>query len=123
MNEARVNSGLTPLYTQAQVAAMPNHDWQDDLFKEGAIKQNHSLTISGGDKKSTIATGIAYYGQEGMIGGATSQSQYDRITFNVNSTSEVIENHLKIGENFSFANIKSSGVADQGIYSNAIRSF
>ncbi|TDO84079.1 TonB-linked SusC/RagA family outer membrane protein [Flavobacterium chryseum] len=123
MNEARVNSGLTPLYTPAQVAAMPNHDWQDDLFKDGAIKQNHSLTISGGDKKSTIATGLSYYGQEGMIGGATSQSQYDRITFNVNSTSEVIENHLKIGENFSFANIKSSGVADQGIYSNAIRSF
>lgn len=123
MNEARVNSGYTPLYTQAQVAALPNHDWQDDLFKEGAIKQNHSLTITGGDKKSTIATGLSYYGQEGMIGGATSQSQYDRITFNVNSTSEVIEGHLKIGENFSFANIKSSGVADQGIYSNAIRSF
>lgn len=123
MNEARINSGFTPLYTQAQVAALPNHDWQDDLFKEGAIKQNHSLTITGGDKKSTIATGLSYYGQEGMIGGATSQSQYDRITFNVNSTSEVIEGHLKIGENFSFANIKSSGVADQGIYSNAIRSF
>ncbi|UUF15326.1 MULTISPECIES: SusC/RagA family TonB-linked outer membrane protein [Flavobacterium] len=123
MNEARVNSGLTPLYTQAQIAAFPNHDWQDDLFNEGAIKQNHSLTISGGDKKSTIATGLSYYGQEGMIGGSTNQSQYDRITFNVNSTSEVIENYLKIGENFSFANIKSSGVADQGIYSNAIRSF
>lgn len=123
MNEARINSGYTPLYTQAQIAALPNHDWQDDLFKEGAIKQNHSLTITGGDKKSTIATGLSYYGQEGMIGGATSQSQYDRITFNVNSTSEVIEGHLKIGENFSFANIKSSGVADQGIYSNAIRSF
>lgn len=123
MNEARVNSGFTPLYTQTQIDAFPNHDWQDDLFKQGAIKQNHSLSISGGDKKSTIATGLSYYGQEGMIGGATNQSQYDRITFNVNSTSEVIENYLKIGENFSFANIKSSGVADQGIYNNAIRSF
>lgn len=123
MNEARVNSGLTPLYTQAQVAGFPNHDWQDDLFAEGTVKQNHSLTISGGDQKSTIATGLSYYGQEGMIGSATNQSQYDRITFNVNSTSEVIKDYLKIGENFSFANIKSSGVADQGIYSNAIRSF
>ncbi|MGO4771456.1 SusC/RagA family TonB-linked outer membrane protein [Flavobacterium sp. W22_SRS_FK3] len=123
MNESRINSGLTPLYTKEQIAAFPNHDWQSDLFNEGAIKQNHSLTISGGDKKSTISTGLSYYGQEGMIGSATSQSQYDRVTFNVNSTSEVIENHLKIGENFSFANIKSSGIADQGIYSNGIRSF
>ncbi|WP_343695947.1 TonB-dependent receptor [Flavobacterium sp.] len=122
-NEARVNSGYAPLYTQAQIAAFPNHDWQDDLFNDGAIKQNHSLLITGGDKKSTIATGLSYYGQEGMIGGAANQSQYDRITFSVNSTSEVIENHLKIGENFTFANVKSSGIADDGIYSNGIRSF
>ncbi|MRX69137.1 SusC/RagA family TonB-linked outer membrane protein [Flavobacterium resistens] len=123
INEARVNSGYTPLYTQAQVATLPNHDWQDDLFNDGAMKQNHSLLITGGDKKSTIATGLSYYGQDGMIGGSTNQSQYNRITFNVNSTSEIIEDHLKIGENFTLSNIKSSGIADDGIYSNGIRSF
>jgi TonB-linked SusC/RagA family outer membrane protein len=123
INEARVNSGYTPLYTQAQVAALPNHDWQDDLFNEGAMKQNHSLLITGGDKRSTIATGLSYYGQDGMIGSVNNQSQYDRITFSVNSTSEIIEDHLKIGENFTLSNIKSSGVADDGIYSNGIRSF
>ncbi|KFF04729.1 SusC/RagA family TonB-linked outer membrane protein [Flavobacterium reichenbachii] len=123
MNEARVNSGYAPLYSPAQIAAFPNHDWQKDLFNEGALKQNHSLFITGGDKKSTIATGLSYYGQEGMIGGATSQSQYDRVTFTVNSTSEVIEGYLKIGENFTFSNVKSRGIADDGIYSNGIRSF
>lgn len=123
INEGRVNSGLSPLYTPAQIASFPDHDWQDDLFKEGAIKQNHSLTITGGDKKSTIATGLSYYGQDGLIGSQTNQSSYGRTTFNVNSTSEIIENHLKIGENFSFANINSKGVSDDGIYSNSIRSF
>ncbi|KRD62671.1 SusC/RagA family TonB-linked outer membrane protein [Flavobacterium sp. Root935] len=123
MNEARVNSGYAPLYTKEQIAAFPNHDWQKDLFNEGAMKQNHSLLITGGDEKSTIATGLSYYGQEGMIGGANNQSQYDRVTFTVNSTSEVIKGYLKIGENFTLSNIKSSGVADDGIYSNAIRSF
>lgn len=123
MNEARVNSGFTPLYTASQLATLPNHDWQKDLFNDGAMKQNHSLLITGGDKKSTIATGLSYYGQEGLIGSQNNQSQYDRITFNVNTTSDVIENHLKIGENFSFANIKSNGVSDQGIYNNSIRSF
>lgn len=123
MNEARVNSGYSPLYTKEQIAAFPDHDWQKDLFNEGAMKQNHSLLITGGDEKSTIATGLSYYGQEGMIGGANNQSQYDRVTFTVNSTSEVIKGYLKIGENFTLSNIKSSGVADDGIYSNAIRSF
>ncbi|WP_369766031.1 SusC/RagA family TonB-linked outer membrane protein [Flavobacterium sp. WC2429] len=123
MNEARVNSGFSPLYSNSQIATLPNHDWQNDLFNDGALKQNHSLMITGGDKKSTIATGLSYYGQDGIIGSQTNQSQYDRITFNVNTTSEVIENHLKIGENFSFANIKGSGVSDQGIYNNSIRSF
>ncbi|UPZ16535.1 SusC/RagA family TonB-linked outer membrane protein [Flavobacterium humidisoli] len=123
MNEARVNSGYAPLYTKEQIAGFPDTDWQKSLFNEGAIKQNHSLLITGGDEKSTIATGLSYYGQEGMIGGSTSQSQYDRITFTVNSTSEVIKGFLKIGENFTLSNIKSSGVADDGIYSNAIRAF
>jgi len=123
INEARVNSGYSPLYTKAQIATFPNHDWQNDLFNEGAMKQNHSLLITGGDQKSTIATGLSYYGQEGMIGGSTSQSQYDRVTFTVNSTSEVIKDYLKIGENFTFSNVKSSGIADDGIYNNAIRAF
>lgn len=122
MNEARVNSGQTPLYNAAQVNG-PTTDWQDQLFNDGAIKQNHSLLITGGDKKSTIATGLSYYGQDGMIGGANNQSSYDRITFSVNSTSQVIENYLKVGENFTFSNTKSRGVADKGIYGNGIRSF
>ena len=73
MNEARVNSGMTPLYTQQQIKDMKNHDWQDDLFKDGALKQNHSLLISGGDKRATYNTGLSYYGQEGLIGGSTGQ--------------------------------------------------
>jgi TonB-linked SusC/RagA family outer membrane protein len=123
INEARVNSGMSPLYTPAQIASFPNHDWQEDLFNEGAVKQNHSLMITGGDKKSTIATGLSYYGQEGLIGGQNNQSKYGRTTFMVNSTSELIENHLKVGENFSYSNIKSNGVSDQGIYYNSVRSF
>lgn len=123
MNEARVNSGMSPLYSPTQIAAMPNHDWQNDLFNEGAMKQNHSLMITGGDKKSTIATGLSYYGQDGLIGSQNNQSKYNRITFNVNSTSDVIADHLKIGENFTYANIESGGISDDGIYSNSIRGF
>ncbi|MCO6147965.1 TonB-dependent receptor [Flavobacterium sp. NRK1] len=122
MNEARVNSGMTPLYTQQQINDMKNHDWQDDLFKDGALKQNHSLLISGGDKKATYNTGLSYYGQEGLIGSSTGQSQYDRISFTMNSTYK-LRDYLRFGENFTYSNVKSKGIADDGIYNNSIRGF
>lgn len=123
MNEARVNSGFAPLYTQDEIANMVNNDWQEELFNEGAVKQNHSLLITGGDSKATYSTGVSYFGQEGLIGSQTNQSQYDRVTFTTNITYNIIKDHLKIGENFSYANTKSTGVTDQGIYSNSIRGF
>ncbi|MDT0675258.1 SusC/RagA family TonB-linked outer membrane protein [Autumnicola musiva] len=123
MNEARVNSGFAPLYPSEEIASLPNTNWQDELVNEGAIKQNHALTLSGGSERATFTTGLAYYGQEGLIGSQIDRSDYERITFNTNITYEVIEDVLEIGENFSFANITSSGVSDQGIYSNNIRGF
>lgn len=122
MNEASVNSGLLPIYTQQQIRDAKTHNWQDDLFKEGAMKQNHALMISGGDKKATYSTGLSYYGQEGLIGSQTGQSQYDRISFTMNSTYKIRE-YLRFGENFTYSNVKSKGIADDGIYNNSIRGF
>ncbi|WP_417887738.1 SusC/RagA family TonB-linked outer membrane protein [Zunongwangia sp.] len=123
MNEARVNSGYAPLFSQEEINGFDNHDWQDDLFNDGAIKQNYSVLINGGSDKATYSTGVSYYGQEGIVGSNTDQSDFDRITFNTNSTYNVIDDILKIGENFSFANTKRNGVSDGGIYSNSIRNF
>jgi TonB-linked SusC/RagA family outer membrane protein len=123
MNEARVNSGLAPMYTQTELDNMVNHDWQDDLFNENAMKQNHSLFVSGGDKRATYAAGLSYYGQEGLIGSQNNQSHYDRVTFTANTTFNVIEDLLKIGTNFTYSNDNSSGIADDGIYSNSIRGY
>ncbi|MFP9114861.1 SusC/RagA family TonB-linked outer membrane protein [Flavobacterium sp. RHBU_3] len=123
MNEARVNSGFSPLYTSDQIDAMPNTNWQDQMFNDGAMKQNHSLLVNGGNDKVVYSTGLSYYGQDGLIGSQTGQSQYDRVTFNTNTTFNIIKDRFKIGENFSYANTKSRGIADQGIYSNSLRGF
>jgi TonB-dependent starch-binding outer membrane protein SusC len=123
MNEARVNSGFAPLYTPEQISNMPNTNWQDEMFNDGAMKQNHSLLINGGNDKATYSTGLSYYGQEGLIGSQTGQSQYDRVTFTTNSTYNIVKDKFKIGENFSYARTKSTGIADQGIYANSLRGF
>lgn len=122
MNEARVNSGMAPMYTQDQINGMQNHDWQNDLFNDGAMKQNHSLVVSGGDNKATYNSGLSYYGQDGLIGGNTGQSHYDRVSFTMNSTYKIRES-IRFGENFTYTKVKSSGIADDGIYSNSIRGF
>jgi len=123
MNEARVNSGSAPLYTQQQINGMRTNNWQNELFNDGATKQNHSLLVSGGNDKATYNTGISYYGQDGIIGSQNNQSSYDRVTFTTNTTFNIIKDRFKIGENFSYANTKSRGIADQGIYNNSIRGF
>lgn len=122
MNEARVNSGMSTLYTQQDIANMTNHDWQNDLFNDGAAKQNHSLTVSGGDKKASYNAGLSYYGQEGIIGSNTDQSQYDRVSFTMNSTYN-IKDSWRFGENFTYTKVKSMGIADKGIYGNSLRGF
>ncbi|WP_264565815.1 SusC/RagA family TonB-linked outer membrane protein [Flavobacterium sp. N3904] len=123
MNEARVNSGLTPLYTQAQMAALPNTDWQDEMVNEGALKQNQSLLISGATANSTYATGMSNATQEGLIGSQDNQSKYVRRSFFVNTTTSIIPEILKFGENFTYSNIGGNGISDQGIYNNSVRGF
>jgi TonB-linked SusC/RagA family outer membrane protein len=123
MNEARVNSGLTPLYSQAQMSALPNTDWQDQMVNNGALKQNQSLTISGTTPTSTYAAGISNATQEGLIGSQDNQSKYTRRSFFVNTTTTLIPEHLKFGENFTYSNLGGNGINDQGIYNNSVRGF
>ena len=123
MNEARVNSGLSPLYTQAQMATLPNTDWQDEMINNGALKQNQSLIISGATPTSTYAAGMSNASQEGLIGSQDNQSKYTRRSFFVNTTTSIIPEHLKFGENFTYSNIVGNGITDDGIYSNSIRPY
>ncbi|MGA9326867.1 MAG: SusC/RagA family TonB-linked outer membrane protein, partial [Salegentibacter sp.] len=106
-----------------EIENLPQSDWQDELFNEGAIKQNYSLLLSGGSDKATYSTGLAYYAQDGLIGSQIDRSKFERTTLTNNITYQVIDNVLKIGENFSYANVKNNGVSDQGIYNNTIRGF
>lgn len=76
-NEARTNSGLQPLYTQAQIdlyrnatdrVKYPNHNWLDDVFVT-AHTQNHFLSLSGGANGTTYNIGFGITDQPGtMIG-------------------------------------------------------
>ncbi|WP_207632803.1 TonB-dependent receptor [Foetidibacter luteolus] len=80
-NEARLNSGLQPLYTQDQVdlyrnatdrVKYPNYNWLNDVFKS-ATTQNHYLNMSGGKENTNYSLGIGYTNQKGVVIGFEEQ--------------------------------------------------
>ena len=111
------------MYSQSQMTSLPNTDWQDELINNGALKQNQSLTINGATETSTYATGLSNASQDGLIGSQDNQSNYNRKSFFVNTTTMLIKDYLKFGENFTYSNIGGNGINDQGIYNNSIRGF
>jgi len=62
------------------VDAVPNTDWQDEVFRTAPI-HNHQLSISGGSEKSEYYAAIGLYRQDGII----PKSSYQRISIKLNN--------------------------------------
>ncbi len=120
MNEGARNAGLTEPFDLNEV---PKHntDWQDILFVKNAPIQNHEISVSGGNDKSTYLSSLAYFSQQGIIGG--DKSQFDRISARLN-TNHQVNSALKFGNNLSYSHIVRRGIASNssfnGAYSSAL---
>lgn len=70
VNEAYTNDGLKAPYSPDFIANIPNNglgtDWQDEIFRSAPM-QNHQLSFSGGDAKTTYAVSLNYLDQQGII--------------------------------------------------------
>lgn len=104
-NEASVNAGLGTVYDNPESFGVGT-DWQSLIFNDNAMIQNHEVSISGGNDKSTYYTSFGYLNQEGIV--ATSISNYERINFRFNSNHQV-NKYLRFGNNIGYAHIKSQG--------------
>lgn len=82
-------------------------DWQSLIFNKSAKIQDHELSISGGNDKSTFYTSFGYFEQEGII--ATDISKYKRLNFRFNGTHK-INNWLTVGSNLGYSHIKGVGI-------------
>lgn len=66
-DDIQASQGLAPYYTAAQVAAFgTGSDWQSAAFHKAPI-QNHTVTVSGGDEKSTYNISGNYFNQDGIL--------------------------------------------------------
>ncbi|WP_179351669.1 SusC/RagA family TonB-linked outer membrane protein [Winogradskyella vidalii] len=91
MNLQAQNDGETPYFTSEEVAAFgEGFDWQDFVYREGAIETN-SVNLSGGNDKTQFAIGGSIFNNEGIIKG----SDYKRYALRLN-LSHHINDKVKI---------------------------
>ena len=101
MNEGASNAGLTVPFNLEEAVAHDT-DWQSAIFTENAPMVNHQLAFQGGNSKSTFASTLSYFSQEGIIGGK--KSKFDRYTARLNSNHKV-NDYLRFGNNLSLIHI------------------
>lgn len=102
-NEARINSGLTPLPEFSNPAALgAGTDWLAAIFQDAPMT-SHQIGMTGGSAKSAYALSANYFSQDGIVGGEKSNFQRMTVRFNANTD---IKSWLKVGNNISFTNIE-----------------
>ncbi|QGK76452.1 TonB-dependent receptor [Flavobacterium sp. SLB02] len=122
LNEAAVNSGKNPYFTNSQIAAMgKGTNWMDKMLVDNAATKNFSFGVSGGSDTSVYSSSLSYLGQEGVVGGKD-LSNYERYNFRFNSEHKLYKDILTFGQNLSFAYINKNGIGVGNQYSNSLRS-
>lgn len=89
-----------------------NTNWVDAISQRG-IQNNHQLTISGGNEKSTSLLSLNYLENQGT----QIYTGFKRFTVRVNTDYKVINNHFTIGENVEASHMK---VNDQNVMHDAL---
>lgn len=107
LNEASVADGGEVLF-EDPASLGEGTDWQDAVFNKNAPIQNHEISLSAGNDKSTYFASISYFDQSGIV--SEEDSRYTRYTLRLNSTHKVSD-RLTIGNTLAYSNVESVGVS------------
>ncbi|SHM50368.1 TonB-linked outer membrane protein, SusC/RagA family [Chitinophaga jiangningensis] len=122
INEAAVNSGKAPYFSDDVVNNLPvNTNWLDQMFKSNVPTQNYVLGVQGGGGSSAYSLSLGYTSQGGIVGGSD-MSYFDRYNFRINSEHNLYDNYIKIGEHLTFNYQNNHGILVDGLYNNTLRS-
>ena len=89
-----------------------NTNWIKEVFQPAKMQQHH-LSFSGGNDKTTYLISAGYISQDGIIGG--SKSKYERITTLVNVQSD-IKKWLQVGGNINYIHSSANGITQNSEY-------
>lgn len=120
-NEAAVNSGKLPVFTNEDIAAMgPGTNWMDEMFVKDAVTQNYSIGFQGGSALSTYSSSLSYTSQEGIVGGKN-LSNYERYNFRFNSEHSLYNDVITFGQHLTYSSVNRNGIGVGNQYNNSLR--
>jgi TonB-linked SusC/RagA family outer membrane protein len=133
INEARVNSKLTPYdfstlvpdWDKIASGESTGTDWLDQLTVKNAPISSNAINITGGSEMGTFSLGLSQSKQTGIIGNPV-ESNYERYTFRLNSEYSIIKSKtnnfdiLKVGESMRFLQSDHRGIGTGNQYWNDI---
>jgi TonB-linked SusC/RagA family outer membrane protein len=117
INEGFINDGQAVKF-QDPASFGKGTDWQNEIFGTGA-RQNHEISIQGGNEKSTYFASFGYYDQTGIV--LSDISYYKRLTGRLNSTHKVTD-WLTVGQTFAYTNQKNQGINANGEFGGPLSS-
>lgn len=121
INEAAVNSGKSPYFTNDVINNLPTStNWIDQMFSKNVPSQNYVLGMQGGGAASSYSAALGYTNQGGIVGGSKI-SDYERYTFRMNSEHNLYQNIVKLGEHLTFNYENRRGILVDGQYNNTLR--
>lgn len=98
------------VYSEEEIAGIGSGtDWQNEIFTDAPI-QNHQVSISGGDKKSTYYVGLNYFNQQGIVESSSNKKYNVRL----NVETKPLEN-LQISTNINYTRENTDNI----LFSNA----
>jgi TonB-linked SusC/RagA family outer membrane protein len=95
---------VLPFANPAQYGTGTN--WQNQIFSNNALIQNHNLSLSGATDNATYYTSFGYLDQQGIV--LSDISNYKKFNATVN-TSYKAKKWLTIGENFTYTYTHTEG--------------
>jgi TonB-linked SusC/RagA family outer membrane protein len=112
-NEASINGGLGPRFSQSQIDSFTaDTDWQDEMFYYNAPKQSHALSFMGGSDKLEYSSSFNYFNQDGIV--SKGKSNFEKIGYRLNAAGTF--GFFKLGGNINLAGITSRGIATNDRY-------
>ncbi len=103
-----LNKVLLPEYIDGNRTMKPaNTDWYNEI-KQNSLIQDYNLTISNGSERGNYLVSGSYFNHQGII----KESEFERMTFRINTSYDIVPDKLIIGQNFTATNQRANLVND-----------
>ena len=107
-NAARLNAGQPELYTAAEIASLPNTDWQDAIFRSAPVA-SYEMSLSGGDNDTHYYLSGNLLQQDGIV----VNTNLDRGSVRLNLDQDV-SSRFRVGNRFTLSRSQSQLMPNGG---------